>query len=187
MSDQVHNTHGEKAPPRDDDADPSRSEIGGPIRETKRPEDLNPRPPDVAASRGPFPFRFRDQLLLAVACAVALLFMAIYCVRTSNWGTDPIELDRQPQHELDYKIDLNSATWVEWSQLPTIGEILAKRIVDDREQNGPFRDIDDLGRVTGIGPMKIEAIRPFIRTGALGGPTEPASDLPEQIGSIKSP
>jgi competence protein ComEA len=169
MLDQSHNTHGEKERPHDDEADPSRSELGR-IRETTRPEGFDPRPPD-GASRGPFPFRFRDQLLLGVACAVALLFMAVYCVRTSHWGTDPIELDRQPQHELDYKIDLNSATWVEWSQLPTIGPILAKRIVDDRDQNGPFRDIDDLDRVAGIGPMKIEAIRPFIRTDASGGPT----------------
>src|SRR5262245_43435742 len=55
----------------------------------------------------PRPFRFRDQILLGSACAIAIAFMVAYCVRTSRWGRDPIELERQPRHELDYKIELN--------------------------------------------------------------------------------
>lgn len=138
-------------------------------------------------ARGPIPFRYRDQILLGSACAIALAFMAVYCVRTSHWGADPIELERQPQHELDYKIDLNSATWVEWSQLPGIGPVLAHRIVEEREQNGPFRDIDDLNRVRGIGSKKIDAIRPFIRTDSRDDPQGTVSDVPRQVGSAKSP
>ena len=114
-------------------------------------------------SQGPLPLRTRDQVLLAAVSGIALLAMAAYCVRSSHWGADPIELDRQPEHRLDYKIDLNSATWVEWSQLPGIGVVLAHRIVEERERNGPFRDLADLRRVKGLGPKRIEAIRLFVR------------------------
>src|SRR5262249_27727410 len=113
--------------------------------------------------RGPLPLRTRDQVLLAAVSAIALAAMAVYCVRSSHWGADPIELDRQAAHLLDYKIDLNSATWVEWSQLPGIGVVLAHRIVEEREHNGPFRDLTDLHRVKGLGPKRIEAIRLYVR------------------------
>ncbi len=94
--------------------------------------------------------------------------MGAYCLRTSHWGAEPIELERQAQHKLDFKIELNSATWVEWSQLPGIGQVLAQRIVEYREQNGPFRDVEDLDRVKGIGPKKIDAVRPFVRVDPAG-------------------
>jgi len=138
-------------------------------------------------SRGPIPFRYIDQVLLGSACAIALACMAAYCLRTSHWGSDPIELERQPQHELDYKIELNSATWIEWSQLPGIGPILAKRIVEDRDQNGPFRDLADLHRVPGIGPKKIEAIRPFIRTESQSEPQEGTRDASKDFRSAIAP
>lgn len=189
MSDKLQNTHAEKGPSLRQATNHASSEpfhLTSPS-EKNQTEKLAPSSPVVSAPGGPFPFRFRDQILLGVACAIALLFMAIYCVRISHWGADPIELERQPQHVLDYKIDLNSATWVEWSQLRGIGPVLAKRIVDEREQNGPFRSIDDLDRVKGIGPIKIESIRPFVRTDSANGPTEPVSDVLEQVDSIKSP
>ena len=187
MSDKLRNTHAEKGPSLHQPTNQASSEPFHATSDKNQTDKLAPQSPVVSAQGGTFPFRFRDQILLGVACAIALLFMAIYCVRVSHWGADPIELERQPQHVLDYKIDLNSATWVEWSQLPGIGPVLAKRIVDDREQNGPFRNIDDLDRVKGIGPIKIESIRPFIRTDSLIGPTEPGSDVSEQVDSIKSP
>lgn len=38
--------------------------------------------------------------------------------------------------------------------LPTIGQGLAQRIVDFRLEHGPFKDIDDFGRIPGIGPKR---------------------------------
>jgi competence ComEA-like helix-hairpin-helix protein len=119
----------------------------------------------------PLLYRFRDQVLLAAVSALALVAMLAYWARTSHWGAEPIELKRQPGRELEYQIDLNSATWVEWSQLPGIGPQLAHRIVQDREAHGPFRMLDELRRVKGIGPKKIEAIRPFVREARAGEDT----------------
>ena len=46
--------------------------------------------------------------------------------------------------------------------LRQIGEVLAKRIVEDRKQHGPFRSHDDLDRVYGIGRKTIDNIRPHL-------------------------
>ena len=129
--------------------------------------------------------RFRDQALLAGVSAVALAAMMVYCMRTSHWGADPIELERQPEHVLDYQIELNSATWVEWSQLPGIGPVLAHRIVQEREENGPFRSIYDLTRVKGIGPKKLEAVRPSVREGPSNDSSQPGSGRPQRAGPAR--
>lgn len=62
-----------------------------------------------------------------------------------------------------YQIDINQATWSEWAQLPGIGETLARRIVAERESDGPFKSIDDLRRVKGIGAKTLEKMRPHLR------------------------
>jgi competence protein ComEA len=49
-------------------------------------------------------------------------------------------------------VNLNSATAAELDALPGIGPVLAQRIVEHREQNGPFRSVDELDDVPGIGP-----------------------------------
>ncbi|MBV7412146.1 helix-hairpin-helix domain-containing protein [Dermabacteraceae bacterium TAE3-ERU27] len=48
-------------------------------------------------------------------------------------------------------VDLNSAGEQQLTALPGIGPALAKRIVADREKNGPFRSVASLTRVKGIG------------------------------------
>lgn len=62
----------------------------------------------------------------------------------------------------EFRVDVNSASWPELSQLPRIGETLARRIVEEREQNGPFFSPDDLTRVRGIGPKTLEQILPYL-------------------------
>ncbi len=62
-----------------------------------------------------------------------------------------------------FQVDVNSAGWPELSQLPGIGEALARRIVESREQQGPFADHQELRRVRGIGPRTLERISPFLR------------------------
>lgn len=74
--------------------------------------------------------------------------------------------ERSAAPEKGGKIDINSATAGELSDgLPGIGETLAERIVAYRERNGPFRSIEEIGNVEGIGEKKYEAIRDLITAG----------------------
>jgi competence protein ComEA len=60
------------------------------------------------------------------------------------------------------KIDINRAEPWLLEALPGIGEVLAQRIVDYRSQNGPFRIIEDLLNVSGIGSATLENMKDFI-------------------------
>lgn len=134
----------------DSPADAGTVEPGGP------PESDEPPP-------APFWLRRGDQLVLAALCACLLLLSGWHWARLSGWGMNTVEIERHPSRQYEYRIDINSATWVEWIQLPGIGETLARRIVEDRRQNGPFEKVDDLRRVKGIGPKTIENLRPYLR------------------------
>jgi competence ComEA-like helix-hairpin-helix protein len=58
------------------------------------------------------------------------------------------------------RVDLNTASEAELDLLPRIGPTLAARIVEDRTANGPYGSIEDLQRVSGIGPKTVERLRP---------------------------
>lgn len=62
------------------------------------------------------------------------------------------------------KLDPNTASAEQLTQLPGIGKVLAARIVEARGVE-PFRSIDDLDRVKGIGKKTLDAIRPNLRIG----------------------
>jgi len=57
------------------------------------------------------------------------------------------------------KININKANAEELEKITGIGEALAKRIIDYREENGKFSSIEDLKNVSGIGDKKFESIR----------------------------
>lgn len=54
------------------------------------------------------------------------------------------------------KINLNKATVEELSQLKGVGIKYAERIVQYRDTNGPFKKVEDLLNVQGIGPKLLE-------------------------------
>ena len=60
------------------------------------------------------------------------------------------------QAETMGKINLNKATVEELSQLKGIGMKYAERIVQYRDKNGPFKNIEDLLNVQGIGAKTLE-------------------------------
>jgi len=59
-------------------------------------------------------------------------------------------------------VNINTADAAALDVLPGVGPSTAQKIVADREANGPFTSPDDLGRVAGIGPKKLEELRPRV-------------------------
>lgn len=98
-------------------------------------------------------------LVLVVVC---LTLTAWHWARLSGWGLREIEIDRPVELVFEYRLDINSATWVEWMQLPGIGETLARRIVEDREEHGPFESVEDVQRVKGVGVKTLAKLQPWL-------------------------
>ena len=63
------------------------------------------------------------------------------------------------------KININSASKSQLMMLPGIGETLAQRIMDYRQDHGAFSCIEDLLYVEGIGQVKLENIEEYITVG----------------------
>lgn len=61
-------------------------------------------------------------------------------------------------------VNINTADAAELEGLPGIGPATAAAIVEDRERNGPFAAVDELDRVSGIGPAKLEQLRGLVIT-----------------------
>lgn len=85
--------------------------------------------------------------------------------RRPRRGTAPSESPRPRSAPTDVPsdtIDLNRATTDELTRLPGVGPALARRIVDLRAAEGPFTQIDELGRVRGMSVRKVEKLRALV-------------------------
>jgi len=71
-------------------------------------------------------------------------------------------IPREGEEQSAQKIDINRAEPWLLEALPGIGEVLAQRIVDYRSQNGPFKRIEDLLKVSGIGEATLDKIKDYI-------------------------
>lgn len=78
-----------------------------------------------------------------------------------------------------FAIDMNSADAMalDNSDLMRVGPAIAKRIVDERTMNGPFKDASDLAsRVSGVGPRFLEQNADKMQFGGVTAPaTTPAT------------
>jgi competence ComEA-like helix-hairpin-helix protein len=63
------------------------------------------------------------------------------------------------------QIRINEAQESALQTLPGIGPALARRIIEDRQQHGPFRSLRDLERVRGIGPRTALRLSPHLSFG----------------------
>ncbi len=103
---------------------------------------------------------------------IALLFV-VCCAFFASRRDRTNDSDRPAMDAVRTTIDPNAARWYELTQLPGIGRTLAERIVQyrtDRAGESPagrrvFTRPEDLMQVRGIGPKKVQRLRPFLRCG----------------------
>lgn len=62
----------------------------------------------------------------------------------------------------DGKIDINTADEKKLEEIPGVGPATAKKIVDYRNREGKFKDVEDLKNVTGIGDKKFENMKEYV-------------------------
>ena len=63
--------------------------------------------------------------------------------------------------EVTFPVNINRANKQQLMALPGIGEVIAQRIIDYRNANGPFSSVDQLINVKGIGEKRLETLRPY--------------------------
>lgn len=109
-------------------------------------------------------------ILVAVTGAFLCLLLGVFLGRGSNKSyiklQDIQSIQTQPtatkEPESLGKININTATPDHLQLLPGIGESLAERIIDYREQHGDFTKIEELMNVSGIGEKKFANIKDYI-------------------------
>jgi competence protein ComEA len=85
-----------------------------------------------------------------------------------------VAANKQPPSE---PINLNLATIKELQELPGVGLVTAKAIVQFRTKSGPFHRVEDLLAVRGISETKLKKMRPYLSVAVTApkAPVHPAN------------
>jgi competence protein ComEA len=95
--------------------------------------------------------------LIVTAGIVAILLVPIAAPQSGKGKSSP--------RSKPVVLDINRATTTDFEKLPGIGPELARRIVAYRKGHGPFRRVEDLLAIRGMGEKKWQAVRPYLKVG----------------------
>ena len=94
-------------------------------------------------------------ILIILMCGLVYLMWMVLHHR-------PLDEPKSENPWPDLRIDINHAPAAHLQVLPGIGPQLADRIVEFREEHGPYRTLEDLQQVRFIGPNVISRIEPYV-------------------------
>jgi len=123
--------------------------------------------------------------LIAAAAVIAMITVGYFLGRTRSEGRIVVETEntpaaqkaeteseaQEPETEAEEKdagtekVNINTATAEELTELPGIGEVIAGRIVEYREEYGDFAFIEEIMSVKGIGDAVFKDIQNLITLG----------------------
>jgi competence protein ComEA len=117
----------------------------------RQPPGWLPSPPNQCKEK----MMKKMNVVLMLLVALSFVVPVSYTFAASNSSTN----QSQVLHE---KININTADEEALSQVPGIGPKTAEKIRMHREENGMFKNIDDLIEVKGIGQKSLEKMKPYI-------------------------
>ena len=112
--------------------------------------------------------RSRSAQASLVVFAVALLALIAYRSYGPRLSARPTDL------AVASPVDLNTGDRAELQQVPGIGPGMAERILGHRQAHGPFKSVEELQGVPGVGDKTLDKLRPFLTVHA--APTAPPPD-----------
>jgi competence ComEA-like helix-hairpin-helix protein len=102
-------------------------------------------------------YSLKRWLIIAIL-AVSLLTSALYLARSAGFGWT--KQTATARDSLSLRVNINTATEAELDTLPNIGPARAKLIIANR----PYKSVDELKKIAGIGDKQLQAMRPFVKT-----------------------
>jgi competence protein ComEA len=109
--------------------------------------------------------RHKPHIIISILVVAILAGGAYYSSRVSEsapkvvYSTSLDEAKAEAQTPL--LVNINTADAKELDELPGAGPSTAEKIIEYRHHNGSFKSVDELEGVSGIGPKKLEKIKPF--------------------------
>ena len=111
-------------------------------------------------------FSRKQQQVLGVCCLLYGLWLVGVAAIDTRTTVESHQLSQPDPPDLtfylDPPIDVNASTSEELQLLPSIGPVMAQRIIAYREHYGPFTSLDALNNVKGIGPKTIQKFRYYL-------------------------
>lgn len=101
----------------------------------------------------------KEIFILLILITVLLVINVVSYVRRENLKKSYVIL----VEEEAIQISINEADVDELTELPGIGPVLARRIIEYRNQNGLLEKLEDLKRVKGVGDNLYQKILPYIK------------------------
>lgn len=105
------------------------------------------------------------------------MFLSMFALAVLALGVPPLHAQSSAKAEARpaVVVNLNTATAAELEALPGIGAATAARIVEYRQKNGPFKKIEELMNVQGVGEKSFLKLRSQISVAskAEAGRTQP--------------
>ena len=111
-------------------------------------------------------FSRKQQQVLGVCCLLYGLWLVAVAPLDKHITVESYQLSQPDPPDLtfylDPPIDINTSTSEELQLLPSIGPVMAQRIIAYRERYGPFTSLDALRNVKGIGPKTLQKFRYYL-------------------------